>query len=1092
MTQASFDFGATSQDGAGDPPRHVTERVLIAPGPRAAERLLLEAIAREAAAARANPRLLARPVRVIVPSRSLREHVAAQLVREHGGLAGVVVQTLRGFARDLLRRAGEPDVGRGGELLLPVLVRRLAHEWDALREVLGALDEGYSPVVETVRDLLDAGFDEHTAASDALDALEDAAPVRRARAICELALRVRAELAALALPAPGALFERATEALERDESLACARAIFVHGYADVTGVQLGLLKQLTAAAGARVILDHPPDPTGAGGVGAFTQRLRERLGAPPLPSEPPTLPRPPALLRAPGAQAEVREVAERLRALLDGEGAPAPESIGIVARDLRMYRLALATHLRRLGIPFTGGPGFVDPAGRRLRALLALLEEPARASADCWLDAADLRRGDRLELADLRLALHTLGRGRVADVAALDVEAALGPRARYRLPVRTRLAADADDAGEAAADADEEAEQMAHATREPVAGISRAARRSVSRRSLEWARDDARAALDGCAALEGAPSLGAQLAALRRLTLEALRWRPDTPGRAQLDAALAGLARELPADLPLRAAELRLLLGRALRDVGIAALGGRGGGVQVLSATAARARTFSHLFVLGMERDVFPRVVSEDALLPDRLRRQLAAVLPDIPIKTRGYAEERFLFAQLCAAAESVTLSWQETSDDGKERPASPLVQHLRIAHAMKEAPAAPPLWSERAAPRPAHEHALLAGLAGDRTGAAHATALALAPLLGDAPARAAAEARGASLAFRDELAPPRVLGPHLGQIGPVLAGTRTLSVTRLEAIARCPWRAFLEKLLGLEPPPDALAALPELSPLLLGNTVHGALEEIARRAGVAANQTLAEAVAEEPHLVPWPNAADLAAIVGQAARAAANDQGILLPGFAELLAHRAQAVLARARAIDWPQGARAGVRGVEVRCEVEVPLHGDAPLALTCRADRVDQIGDRLVLTDYKTGKPISDAKRETKRRDHLLAAIGEGKRLQVVAYARAARSAAAGRYLFLSPGVEDALVDVRVESDASAEVAAFEAAAQRAIRAWRSGELTPLLVADDAESEGETCKYCEVSEACWKDDPGAKRRLAAWREAQRAPRANQPGAKK
>jgi hypothetical protein len=1079
VTQASFDFGAQPPDDAPPSSPQRGERVWIARGPRAAEELLLGEIAREAEAARAVPRLLARPVRVIVPSRSLREHVAARLAQRHGGLAGVVVQTLRGFAREVLRRAGHEEACRGGDLLLPVLVRRHAQEYEPLREVLGALDEGYSPVVESVRDLLDAGFDEHTASSDALDALEDDAPVRRARAIAALALRARVELASRSLAAPGALFARATEALERDPSLAHARALLVHGYADLTGLQLGLVKQLVAGPEGRLVLDHPPDPTGGGGVGAFTQRLREGLGAPPLPKEPAVLPPPPALLRSPGAQAEVREVAERIRALLAGANPPEPESIGIVARDLRPYRLALATHLRRLGIPFTGGPGFVDPAGRRLRALLALIDETARVSADRWLDAADLRAGDHLELADLRLALHSMGRGRLGEVAALDVDEALRGEDRYWLPVRTRLASDeAAEEGEPAESVAEDA-PLAAGQR----GARRATRRSVSRVSLGWARDDAGAALAACADLEHRATLAEQLAALRQLTTRALRWRRETPGRALLDAALAQLARELPADLALRAHELHLLLERALRDVGVAALGGSGGGVQVLSATAARARTFSHLFVLGLERDAFPRVVTEDALLPDRLRRELAVVLPDIPIKARGYAEERFLFAQLCAAAERVTLSWQETSDDGKERPASPLVQHLRIAHGLKEAaPSAPLVFAERSSPRPAHEHALVAGLSGDRAAAAEATALALAPLLG-AGARAAAEARSASLAFRDDFEPPRLLGPHLGQIGPALAGVRALSVTRVEAIGRCPWRAFLEKLLGLEPPPDALAALPELSPLLVGNAVHGALEQIARRAGVGAHRTLAEALAEPPRDVPWPEPGELAEIAAVAARSAAVDQGILLPGFAELLAHRARALLERARSLDWRAGVRPGVRGVEVECEVSVAVAGEEPLAVGCRADRVDQWGERLVLTDYKTGKPISDKAREDTRRGALRAAIEEGTKLQVVAYARAAGGPATGRYLFLRPDVADAHAEVSVSGEADlAEVAAFEASVERAIRAWRRGELTPALIEDDAESEGRSCKFCEVSEACWKDDPGAKRRLAAWREAQRA----------
>lgn len=1042
--------------------------MLIASGPRAAEALLFGAIAREIAAARANPRLLAQPVRVIVPSRSLREHVAAKLAQAHVGVAGVVVQTLRGFARELLRRADLPDLGRGGELLLPVLVRRHAREYEALREVLSALDEGYAPVVESVRDLLDAGLDEASAeaAAEAL-AAEDGAEAARARAVLALALRVVRELEALGVSAPAALFARVSEAIAEAPAAAHARALWIHGYADVTGVQLDLLERLVTHAGARAIVDQPPDPTGGGGVGEFTLRLRTRLAAGAPPAEAPALPSPPALLRAPGAQAEARAVAERIRALLDAAENPvAPEAIAVVARNLAPYRFALATHLRRMGVAFTGGPGTLDPAGRRLAALLTLVEEGERAPTDRWLDAADLRRraGEAsagLALVDLRLALHALGRGRIAEVARLDVASALGERKALALPARARLVGGDDG------DAEPRDEESAV----PADRALRAERRSISAQSLAWARDDAGRALAGVRALAAAATLGARAERLRALCKDALRWRHDTPGRSALEAALAGLERDLRGDLALDSFEFRLLLARALERTGIAALGGQGGGVQVLSVTAARARTFSHLFVLGLERDVFPRTIREDPLLPDRVRRRLEAVLPDVPLKARGHDEERFLFAQLCGAADHVQLSWQETSDDGKERAASPLVQRLRIAHGLAaDPPAAPPVFAARDAPRPAHEHAVLAGFARDRAGAERASALALAPRLA-ALAEPAARARAASLAFRDALRPPLSPGPHLGQIGPVLAGTRALAVTRLEAMAYCPWQAFLEKLLGLEPAPDALAALPELSPLLLGNAVHGALEEIAKRAGVPVEVSFADVRSAPPLPVTWPAPRELEEIALRAAREAAEDDGVVLPGFAELLARRARALLERARELDWPSGVRVGVRAAEVACEVLVEVPGDTPLRLTCRADRLDYGAAGWLLTDYKTGRPISDKKQEKTRRAAFLRAIEEGKKLQAAAYASAAGEPALGRYLFLKPDASDEHVDVRVASDDAEAITKFREAAVRQIVRWRSGDLMPALVGSDPDDEGPSCKFCRVSEACWKDDAGARR---------------------
>src|SRR5688572_12013357 len=248
---------------------------------------------------------------------------------------------------------------------------------------------------------------------------------------------------------------------------------------------------------------------------------------------------------------------------------------------------------------------------------------------------------------------------------------------------------------------------------------------------------------------------------------------------------------------------------------------------------------------MGMNRDVFPRLVREDPLLPDALRRRLESVLPDVPVKQRAEDEERYLFAALCASAPAVTLSWLATSDDGKERAASPLVEPLSGAARFRLAPL---VLAERAGPRPAFEHAIRAGLARDRALARTALALALA-----SPAVAAA--RFGALELLEGRGAPAALGPFFGFVGP-LAGAdtraRALAVTKLEGMAWCAWRTFLERELGLEPPPDALAELPDATPLLVGNVVHAVLEKLVREAGGAVGVTLDEALARGPVRVPW------------------------------------------------------------------------------------------------------------------------------------------------------------------------------------------------------------------------------------------------
>ena len=58
----------------------------------------------------------------------------------------------------------------------------------------------------------------------------------------------------------------------------------------------------------------------------------------------------------------------------------------------------------------------------------------------------------------------------------------------------------------------------------------------------------------------------------------------------------------------------------------------------------ARSLTFERLFVIGLNRGVFPRIVNEDPLLPDSLRavlsRQGFGLLQDLPQKLSGFDEK--------------------------------------------------------------------------------------------------------------------------------------------------------------------------------------------------------------------------------------------------------------------------------------------------------------------------------------------------------------------------------------------------------------------------------------------------------------------
>lgn len=1067
-------------------------RIWTALGPRAVEAALFAALEPELGAARADPALLARPLRVVVPSRSLRDHVGAALVRwRGGGVAGVSVQTLFGVALEVTDRCGARPAP--GQALLPVRIRGFAREEPALAARLDTLVDGYGVVEAAVNDLLDAGLE-----AAHRDALEDCLAagtvagedVAVAGAVVRVALRVQAAIATGEAGHRSQLLREARALLEADPERALpARAVFVHGFADATGVAADWIEALVRTCGAHVLLDATRE-----GV-AFTRRFRERLaGTAPVEAAPDADPSAPAAptargFAAPGAEAEAREVARRVGELL--EAGAEPERIGVVVRDLSPYGLALRRHLGRLGIPFSGvdatGPG--GALARRVGALGALLREGSACPADRWQDALVLREpggrpSSRTRRADLRLGLRHLGAARVGLVARLAVDGDVP------LPVRRGLYAASEETDESGALADERRDED---------DVRRGApRRTLESDTLALARRAARAACDRLHAWPSPASVTTHLAELHALLEHDLGWRRGAEQTRPVFQALAALALELPGDASLERDDWGLVVQRRLGALREGPIGGRGGGVQVLSVMEARARTFEHLFVLGLNRDVFPRPVREDALLPDAVRQSLLAVLPDLAVKARGWDEERFLFGQLLAASPSVVLSWQAVGDDGRARPLSTLVERLRWDERLEPEPPAPaPLDAAVLAPGSPHtaaEHALLAGLHGSRREvgprlriAAQARAAALADRL---VTRVAPEAFArARRAVIDELdaAPfgPVELGPYYGLVGDAreTADPRRgpLWVTRLEGLARCGWQTFVERVLRVEPVPDPLDDLPGIDALALGNTVHGVLERIARAALDDPPDRLAALAGREPAVVRWPDDARLEVLLRETAAEVLRDEGIALADLVEVLVRRARPYLERARALDWD--APVPVLGVEVAGEIAVPGPGaprDPARRLRFRADRVDAAPRGLRLVDYKTGKPVSDGKRAATRRRHFGERVSAGKALQAVAYARAAGTGGAGRYLFLRPDVEDDAADVVAAADDTDLSRRLDAALGRLVAAWDRGGFAPRLVDRDG-TEPRACSFCDVAQACLRGDTGARRRLWEWVEAHR-----------
>ena len=89
-----------------------------------------------------------------------------------------------------------------------------------------------------------------------------------------------------------------------------------------------------------------------------------------------------------------------------------------------------------------------------------------------------------------------------------------------------------------------------------------------------------------------------------------------------------------------------------MREAGKALLDQKGEGIRLFSAIDATGMTFSYLVLLGVNRDVFPQVTTEDPILNRKISKQLRKQLPGFTLRERKYLVERrhLLYWLICSA----------------------------------------------------------------------------------------------------------------------------------------------------------------------------------------------------------------------------------------------------------------------------------------------------------------------------------------------------------------------------------------------------------------------------------------------------------
>ncbi|MEC8193521.1 MAG: PD-(D/E)XK nuclease family protein [Myxococcota bacterium] len=944
--------------------------------------------------------------RIVVPSESLRQHWVRRIAGACRATVGVEVCTHKRFARTIVHDQEIPTADR--DQWADELVREFSADEPALWRALGELDDGFGLVAKQVRELLDAGL---TAAHEAamLEAVGHlpgrggigAGVPPRIAALVRVACRVQQATKGVGVCTGPLLFSRARELVEAEPSVRAGieGTAFV-GFADATGRLADLIKAAQTHAGAVVVLDSPPNPSTPSRVDPgreFAAAYRSRFDAADA-VECGTLSAPVHLVHvgASDPYAEARDVAERVQALI-ADGVPA-EDIGVVVRMLEPWVHPLGEAFRERGVPFSGVDSSRPGGGvfRRANAVARVLSDGAAAPASAWLEACGWTGGGLDQM-----AIDSVG-ARTIDEAAVKCRGVIRSSAiRGLVP---------GEASPRVASVMIDAERMKRL-----------------RRSAEELRD----ALEGWA---GSHTPEVHRKHLRDLLVKRLRVDASSP---IVDTALRTVS-QVPTGCQIDQRGVARMFCQAVRSVGRSKIGGAGGGVAVLTATEARGRSFHSVFLMGLVRGEFPRAVQEDSLFPDAARRALQVVLPDLRLRMDGLLEERFLFAQLVNSAPAVVLTSSRIAADGKRLHPSPFLNELMLAGALDPVPepileVTPTAWRE----------AVNRGLQGAEAGEVIGTAVqgGLAPMAG----------------VGVPLPAPEV---NFGHVGPVVHSldprNRPVYVTMVEQLARCPWSAFLQRMLGIRDRVGAGTDLPSVSNHLIGLTVHATVDRVVQH-------TVGGAVLAEPSAMDWPDEPTLRAWVEDAAREALRQQGAGWIGFARAVVPPAMVALGLLRTMDTELD---GILGGEV------DLVWNAPngRALSFRADRIEAQAGETLVTDIKLGRPPTEHKTESSRRKKIVEAVRRGELLQGPLYARS-ESADRGRYVYLNPTSELPVREFVFHADDDEVIGAMDRILEEVNAVVETGAMFPRVSEADRDKKPTACSHCRVREVCAVEDSTARR---------------------
>lgn len=754
----------------------------------------------------ANPPAVNRRVAVVTSSQRMAERLQRLLTQERGhSFFNLRFHTLHSLSLDVLRSAhvSLPAV-INEDLFHERLVERIlidSGEWASDRA--RALAEAHRA---TLRDLVEAGVEMGSFREHFSD-MEIPGKEKLFRLLA-LAARYRERLADLNVAGSADLARLAGLTVEDRPSVLDSYDEFLYyGFYDLNGAQSDFFSAV--ARQARVHLFFPCVKGQPGW--AFAERFLElkiplggaevhnekSQGAGPLGGvlrslfnpglAPDTVSPPIHFMNVSGERDEIWRVAKEILKLREGKNPPDWDEIGLVARGTDAYTALVPEIFGVHGIPYSlsdGGPLLSHPAARLAMDLIALLGRAHDRDALLDIVNSPCLRVDVLPLSsreEIQRYLTQAGpRAGLAHLFSPETGMILDVPEELRGPVPPQALL----------------KLFSSFNPNIPLGVSRW-NTSQSKDVLSWAAHGAAA----------------------RDRWESLIDRTAESGEVMeivfgLVDRLVEMDRFSP---PVSGEEFSFTFGEALRA---ARRPGTGSvhGVRVMGAMEARGESFGTLFLVGLKEGVFPRVVREDPLLGDDLRRVLRDpggywILP----KREGYDEEKLLFTLLVSAVkERLFLLFSRSGEDGRAEVPSFYLRDLARAAGLSldeaERLPRPPLekWGSVSPSLLTLQEAGLVDLLDDRSVSDE--------FKNTVRGAARLVSRGGPTPIDGVVGPPRT---YLEKC----AG-RGISPSALETLVSCPFEFFLSRILGLR---ETRAMYDEegVTPLALGKIQHALLEKV-------------------------------------------------------------------------------------------------------------------------------------------------------------------------------------------------------------------------------------------------------------------------